>query len=254
MKALTYRSPLRRTLASITLVVGWYMAMQVSPWARNIQKFAEGIWSTNTASVEIADAVALIVVSGLCVVLASLVGYMSYMQAGISVLVLWSLPLALGFRLGVLLSGFGPGAGPTSDASQSAASGYFLGSPLYAGFLTWLINKWSTTTRGWSEVDSNKRPFYWFFYGPLLRTPQGLACALSCVATLAAATLYVAMPSSAPILGFRLVLLIWPIVVMAAFVALGYTNGFRPSFIHAALIGVVGAAPFVTPYLYAATA
>ena len=102
------------------------------------------------------------------------------------------------------------------------------------------------------DINSNERPVAWFFYGPLTQTPQGIACLVFCLCAIAAATVFVAAPSETPIFGFRMVLVVWPLVVFAAFAMLGYRNGFRPSLVHALVVAIVGLVPFVLPYFYVA--
>lgn len=250
MKILAYRSPFRRFLASIVIVVGWYLAMYAGSWTKNIADFSAGVWSTNTAAVSFSNLLVVIVACALSVIVACLVGCLSAKRAGLLILVFWSVPMFFGYAMGALLSNFGPGGGATSEAAFL----YILAAPLLVGMLTSSLNAWreSFCSVKWETMDSSARPFAWLFLGPLLHTPQGIACFLSCMSTLVAALLYVAAPSDLPVFSFRLLLFIWPAVLLGAFVMLGYRNGFRASLLHTSFIALLGAFPFFLPYVHVA--
>ena len=88
--------------------------------------------------------------------------------------------------------------------------------------------------------------------GPLLHTPQGLACVtFSALAVLVGLVYFLVPPTIATWPLFRLgpVLFIWPIVLFVSFCWLGDGGEFKPSYIGTVLLSVVGLAPFVAPYV-----
>src|SRR5690349_18057879 len=137
-----YRSVSRRVCASIVLLVGWNLAMYVSPWGAHLGHFASGTWGTDTSGLMISDLWLLLTASALSVAVAWFVGYLTVLHVLVTLLAFWSFPMMIDYFLGVFLSQFGPGGGASTPLSRLATIAYFAVGPFFAAAVAAGLNKW----------------------------------------------------------------------------------------------------------------
>ncbi|MBC9248960.1 hypothetical protein A9179_01600 [Pseudomonas alcaligenes] len=98
-------------------------------------------------------------------------------------------------------------------------------------------------------MNFSQQPISTILKGPLLSTPQGIACILFSAVAIITGTLYLLLPaslSSHKFLGFGGAIFIWPVLLFVIFVKHSM-NDFRPSWWATAMVSFYGLIPFAIP-------
>jgi hypothetical protein len=105
-------------------------------------------------------------------------------------------------------------------------------------------------------MDYSRRPIGEVLRGPLLHTPQGVACLVFSALSIVGALAYLAFPQIAnwPPFRFKEVLFAWPLIVFITFVRFSYNDDFAPSLNATLMVVLTGAFPFFGAYIYDAVA
>ena len=101
-------------------------------------------------------------------------------------------------------------------------------------------------------MDYTRAPLSEVIRGPLVRTPQGIACVALSILTILGGLACLAFPQLGTWPPFRFggFLLIWPLVLFMTFVRFSYNDDFAPSPNATAMVVITGVFPFVGAYIY----
>lgn len=100
-------------------------------------------------------------------------------------------------------------------------------------------------------MDYLRLPVSELIRGPLVSTPQGVACIIFSLVAVTAGVLYCLLPeelASSKVLSFGLSLFLWPVLLFVLFVKHS-SKDFRSSWGATGNVSLFGLLPYVAPYL-----
>jgi hypothetical protein len=101
-------------------------------------------------------------------------------------------------------------------------------------------------------MDYTRESVLHLLRGPLVHTPQGLACvAFGFLAVLVGAISFFVPPHVAawPLFRAGPALFVWPFGLFCGFCYLSYRDNFKSSYVSAVLISIAGLVPLIGPYV-----